>query len=146
MCCRVSWRGTQNSCDSFEAASKASSTVVMTYVELLSRRETLAATLPLADKLVARGVDDRSRSRDCLLRSALGLLWGVGSSDSRLSGGLFSAHGCGRRRGHSWRWSFKSKEGVKSTERQLWSAQLQENISVGAQGGRRVLGLYCSVM
>ena len=64
----------------------------MTYVELLSRRETLAATLPLADQLVARRVDNRGGSRGSLLRSTLGLLWGVCSSDSRLSGSLFSAH------------------------------------------------------
>jgi hypothetical protein len=63
-------------------------------VELLSRRESLAAGLPLADKLVAGRVRDRSRCCRRLLWGALRLLLGAGrSSDSRLGSGLFSAHG-----------------------------------------------------
>lgn len=65
-----------------------------TYVELLSRREPFAATLPLADKLVARRIRHRSGRCRRLLGSTLRLLlWCGRSSDSGLGSGLFSAHG-----------------------------------------------------
>jgi hypothetical protein len=89
---RPTWRSQTWSWLMFSNRVTIATTPALTYIKLFSRRQTLAAGLPLTGERVGAGVCNRRRcGRVLLCRSAHGLLlWCCGRSRHRCL--LFAAH------------------------------------------------------